>query len=764
MQQKIAQKLYSLSFLFTTLTVCLTPLIFLPVLSWGSNGIKMFVLVVGAFLSLIFWVLSQFSEGVISFQRRRALGMLGIWQALLLVGLFFSNNMKLSLWGRGVSADSFIALISFSIIIFLLTQFATDKKRVRTLFFSLFSSLTLILLLQIILTALSFIPFVARVFENVTASGTLVGSWTDFSYLVVFLYGGALLTYELYAPSRMLKKLSAILVGLSLVVFLFLNIKMVWLFVFIATLCIFLYRMTYKTVSDSQEEQRNDTFPTFSFVGLLVSLFFLLSSPVISGFFAKSVGFSFNDIRPSLSTSATVVKGSLPSSPLFGNGMGTYQELWDLHKPMEINATPFWNTSFPSGFNFFLSALVTHGILPLIAFIAFLVSVIVLIKRIAQETAQDMYTKWVRGVATFSSIFFIALLVVHSPSVGILVLGAWGIGVLLAVAPQNKPSHSINYLQDPRKSFFALGAMLLLILASFAIIFYAINIFIGSVLYSRALRSSEATKAINRLGSTLQINQNDVYHRVRASLLLSEFNTLTQSQSNDAVLAQNIYREAIDAANRSVLWHNGSAVNWLLLSQMYQVGATGENKELYEQAKIAGETALSKNPLNPVLELNMAQVALTQKDFDTAYGAIARSKEKKVDYIDAYLLRGQMLAAEGQTDGFVVELKAFLEKAPTSSQGHALLAEAYSQLRRYDDALRSILTAQQLEPTNLSYFGTYISLLEKSGRKDIAIRELEAFKTRFPQVTGVEERIEELRNTKSSEVLAPEVSLEDDTN
>jgi tetratricopeptide (TPR) repeat protein len=461
----------------------------------------------------------------------------------------------------------------------------------------------------------------------------------------------------------------------------------------------------------------------------------------------------------------TVAKASLSSSPLFGNGMGTYQELWDLHKPIEINTTSFWNTSFPSGFNFFLSALVTQGALPLFVFLAFLASIIVLIKRIAQQSAEDMHTKWVRGVALFSSIFFIVLLAVHTPSVGILVLGAWGIGLLLGVASQNtEVSHSINYLQDPRKSFLVLGTMLLFILASFAIIFYAINIFIGSVLYSRALQSSEVVKAINRLGLTLQINQNDVYHRVRASLLLSEFNILMQSQNSDAVLAQNIYGEAINEATRAVLWNNGSAINWLLLSQMYQVGATGGNKELYRQAKSAGEKALAKNPLNPALELNMAQVALTQKDFDTAYAAIARSKEKKVDYIDAYLLRGQMIVSEGKTDGFVTELRAFLEKAPTSPQGHALLAEAYNQLQRYDDALRSILIAQQLEPSNLSYFGTYISLLERSGRKDIAIRELEVFKARFPQVTGVEERIEELRNKKSSEVLAPDVSLEDDTN
>ena len=123
MQQKIAQKLYSFSFLCTALTLSLTPLLFIPILSWGSLGLKFFLLVVGAFLSLIFWVLSQFSEGVLTFRRRRALGMLGIWQGLLVVGVFFSTNIKLSVWGRGISTDSLIVLLSLSALIFLLTQF-----------------------------------------------------------------------------------------------------------------------------------------------------------------------------------------------------------------------------------------------------------------------------------------------------------------------------------------------------------------------------------------------------------------------------------------------------------------------------------------------------------------------------------------------------------------------------------------------------------------------------------------------------------------
>lgn len=765
MQQKIAQKLYSLSFLFTTLTLCLTPLLFLPLLPWATNGLKIFVFSIGAFLSFIFWVLSQFSEGVIVFQRRRALGMLGVWQALLIVGVLFSTNSKLSMWGRGISTDSLIVLLSFSTLIFLVTQFASEKKKAVTLFFSFFSSLSFILVLQVLFTSLSFIPFIARTLDHVAVSGTLLGSWTDFSYFAVFLYGVALLTYEMYAPSRFLKKLSGALVVLSVITFLFLNIKLVWILVFVTTLVLFLYRMIYKSISSSEEEQGSVKFPTVPFVGLLISLFFLLSSPLVGGFFSRSVGFSFNDIRPSIATSVSVAQNSLMKAPLFGNGMGTYQDVWDLYKPLEINATAFWNTSFPAGFNYFLTGLATQGLLVLIAFVLFLASLIVLIKRVIQDRGEDAYTRWIRGVATFGTLFFIVLLFFHTPSIGLLALGAWVIGILLAVAPhKNERTHVINYLQDPRKSFFVLGGMLVMILAAFGIIFYTINLFIGSVLYSRAMRSAEGVLAINRLGTVVQINQNDVYHRVRASLLLSEFNSRTQSEDTDVVLVQNIYREAIDAANRSVVWHGGSSVNWLLLSQIYQLGATGENKELYEQAKKAGENARTRNPRNPVLELNLAQVALTQRNIDEAYAAIARAKEKKPDYIDAYLLRAQILVAEGQSDGFITELQAFLEKAPASSQGYALLAQAYADQNKYDEALRLILIAQQLEPTNISRFGVYVTFLERAGKKDIAIRELEAFKARFPEITGVEERIQELRNTPSSEVLAPEVTLEDDTN
>lgn len=762
MQQKIAQKMYSLSFLFTTLTLCLTPLLFLPVLSWGNLGLKFFLFVVGAFLSLIFWVLSQFSEGVITFTRRRALGMLFLWQLVLVVGIFFSENTKLSLWGRGVSQDSFIVLLSFSTLVFLIAQFVEDKRKSLVLFFSFFGTLSFIFLLQIIITSLIGIPSISRIFENVVSSGTIVGSWSDFSYVVLFLYGSALLTYELYTPSRILKRILFSAIILSLVVFLFLNIKIMWLFVLLLTLGVFLYKMVYQVSLTQIEETKNSKiFPTLPFIGVLVSLFFLLSSPIVSGFFARSVGFAFNDVRPSFSITTTVAKKAFIESPLFGTGMGTYSDVWDFYKPIELNTTGFWNTSFSSGFSYLTTVLTTQGILSVIALLMFLISVALLIKRIVTQPASDAYTRWVRALAVFSSLLFIVALAVYTPSITLFVIGAFACGLVIAVSPKkDTDSHCINYLQDPRKSFFAVGSMLIVVIASFGIIFYTVNLFIGTVLYSRAIRSQDTITAINRLGTVVQINQNDLYHRVRASLLLSEFNTITRTENADVVVAQNLYREAVDAALRAYTWHNGSAINSLLVSQIYQAGAAGENTELYEEAKKFADQALAKNPLNPVLELNSAQVALTQKKTDEAYGAIVRAKEKKADYIDAYLLRGQLRKAAGEQNGFITELTAFLEKSPSSADGYSFLSEAYAEQNRYNDALDAILLAQQLDPTNISRFATYIALLEKAGRKDTAILELQAFKNRFPQITGVDERIEELRNTTTAEVLTPEVSLE----
>lgn len=763
MQQKISQKLHSLAFFFTSLTIFLTPFIFIPAFPWASSSSKMFILSIGAFFAFTFWILSQFSEGVITITRRRSLGILTLWQIILAVGVFFSSSTKLALWGRGVSMESLVGLFSFSLLVFLISQFASDKQRNIKIFFSLFISLSLVLVLQILFTAFRFTPFISNFFNHLTFSGTLIGSWTDFSYATVFLYGIALLTYELYTPSKILKRISLGVSVLSLIVLVFLNIKFAWLFIFISTVIIFLYRMIAQERQREPIEGKEVTrFPTLPFASLLISLFFLLSSPLVSGFFARTINFSFNDVKPSIASSLSVAQKTVASNPLFGNGMGTYQDLWDLYKTTDVNNTVFWNTSFPTSFNFPLTIAATQGLLSVILFVFFIFSIFILIKRIIRSEKVDAYTTWIRSLTIFSSLLFVSILFVHSPtSSPLFVIGAWAIGTLLVIAPlPNKPFHVIQYLQDPRKSFFALSGMLFGILLSFAAVFYSINIFIGTIVYSWAIRSSEPVDAISRITSAIQINQNDLYHRVRASLLLSQFNTLSQNETTDPVLIQNIYREAIASGSQAVQWHSGSAINWLLLSQIYQVAASGENTQFYEEAKKAAENAQQRNPFNPVLQLNLAQTALTQKKDTDADQAIARAKELKADYLDAYLLKGQVRKTQGEANGFIVEITNFLEKAPRSADGYALLSEAYAEQNQYTEAINSIVRAQQLDTTNLGYFGSYIALLERAGQKDRAIRELEAFKQAFPQITGVDEKITELRNQPTSEIFEPEISLE----
>ncbi len=773
MQNKTALKFHNTSFFVLLAVCCLMPIMFLPS-TWAALGaVKGVVLSVGAFLAFGFWLIAQFIEGSIKIPKSKTLALLGGWAVFSFASALLSVNSSLSLWGRGFSSDSLVTTVSLVVITFLVSLYTQEQKKLVRMFLVLFSVTGITLLLQVILFAFKDVSFVAQLFGHISSGGTIVGTWVDFSYFAVFVFITSLLMYELLAPNGFFKKIALSFVVLTLLVLIFLNLKIAWLIGLVAALIIFVYKTSVDRTAQLANMQRisedalyqpseyKSDFPYMSFISLLVGLFFLLSSSVVSGYFSRLVGVSFNDIRPSFGTTVEVVKDSIRQSPLFGNGAGTFSDLWDLHRPLEVNQTPFWNTSFGTGFNTILTMAATNGLFAILALLAGLISALILGFKLFGYSFADRFTRFISVTSFVVVITFVSFLLINTPGFVMLSLGFIYIGLLVGASGLVGRTSiiEIRYLKDPRMSFISILGIVALLILIFAGVFFSVNRFIGVMLFNRAVASPSVEVALGRLNNLLAINRNDIYYRTYASLVSSEFSRLANVEGADQTQLQALYTQAVAASQQAVVWHDGSAINWLSLSQLYQLAAGGEDKTIYEQAKEAAEKAFARNPKNPVLELNNAQIALTQKDSTTALAAIERALVLKPDYFDAYLLRAQIQSTEGNTTPFIENLTAYIQKAPNDSQGYIALAQVYAQQKKYDEALGAIVYAQRLSPSDLTIFGIYINILEQAGEKQKAIDELEIFKGRFPEVTGVEEKITELRNS-ATVIPEPEISID----
>jgi tetratricopeptide (TPR) repeat protein len=774
MYQNTIRKFNVISFTIITGLCALLPIFFLPATLSGLGATKAVLLYIAVFLAFSFWLVGQFLEGTFKVPKHRALLALGIWVVLVFIGALTSKNVNVSLWGRGFAVDSFATVLVIGLFTFLIASFARDQRRLVQLFLAAFAGSVITVFLQVVLYALHNTSFVSKYLSHVATQGTLVGSWIDFAYFVIFTFMLALMMFEILMPKGFFRKLSLAAIILSLVVLVFLNFSLAWIIAIASALMVFVYKssverslskmMTAKHGATPEEiaAEPAQRFPLMSFISLLVGLFFFLSSGSIGASIARSAGISFTDVRPSFATTTHVMRATLSHNPIFGAGAGRFADAWNLYHPITINSTVFWNTSFDSGYSYLQSLVTTNGIVPTFFLIAALVIVIAHGFRLFNYQFPDRFSRFIGVASVITLVGFVCLIVFASPGLILITTGFLYFGLLLGVSTLVGKTKltSFNYLQDPRASFFAILAIVVAAMAGFSAVYFSGNRFASVVYYNRALAATDQSTALDRLNKAIALSPNDIYWRTRTQLFTTEFTNAARQADPDKSQLQNMFTGAEQSAQGAVVWDPNSADNWLTLSQVYQLVANAQNADAYTQAKTAADQAQQRNPINPVYVLNEAQLALTKQDTSSALSYIAQALALKPDYIDAYVLKAQIELSQGDTTAGVREMTAYTQVAPFDDQGFLLLGQAELQAKDYPDAIDAFARARDLNPTNPSDYLQYIGALQAAGQKDQAIAALQDFKTRFPNISGVDQQIQRIQNTPVTAPVAPAASAQ----
>jgi len=774
MYQNIVARFNNISFTIILGLCALLPVFFLPASVSGLGAVKGALLYVGVLLAFSFWIVAQFIEGSLRIPKNWALAAIGGWVLLSLVSGLTSSNTELSLWGRGFAIDSFATTLMLGLFAFLVASFAREQRKLVKLFLAAFAGSVITILLQVILFALNGVPFVATHLGHVASQGTLVGSWVDFAHFVTFTFLLALLMYEVLMPRGFFRFLSIAAMVLSIVSLVFLNFKAAWVIAIVSALLVFVYktsversmsRFFVKDVPDvqSSEPAQPARFPIMSFVALLVGLFFFLSSASLGAGLARFAGVNFADIRPSFDATTHVMRASLSQDPIFGIGAGRYGDAWNLYHPIAVNQTIFWNTSFDSGFSWMWSLITTNGIIVALLLLAAIVLLIVHGFKLFNYQYPDRFSRFISVTALVMLIAFASLILLASPGLVLIGYGFMYMGLLIGVSTLVGKTKliSLNYLRDPRLSFFAILLLVVAAMVGFSSVYFAGNRFASIVAYNRAVASADFPTAERRINNALSYSANDIFWRTRAALYTSQFATEAAKESVDKAALQAYFTQAEQSAQAAIAWDSNNAGNWLTLSQVYRLIAGGESEEAYTNAKSAAEEAKKRNPNNPSYALNLAQVALAKRDVAEANTQIDAALALKADYLDAFVLRAQIKAAQGNSAGAKEELVNYTKAAPFDAQGYALLANAELELKNYQSALDAFAQARALAPTNANIYLAYINTLTIMGRKSDAIAELETFKLRYPNVQGVQEQIDRLKNGATAPAPSTEATKEE---
>jgi hypothetical protein len=639
-----------ISFWSLFLVIVLLPIFFLPFTKIPIETSKGLLLVIGLAVSIIFWIAARFSDGKINFPKSRLLLSAFIVVLAFLVSALFSANSGVSLFGTMFDVGTFYFMLGAFLLMLFSSIILKDKKNAKTVFWGvIISSLVLFVFQSLRLFMPDLLSF--QVLSGKTDN--ILGSWNTFGLFAGFSAIMSLFVIEFFPTSKIIKWFLGILIIFSIILSAMVNFPLIWELLGIFALIIFVYKVSFSfgLKNSSAEgigvEMEKKHFPVFSFAVVMISLLFFMSSQFIGGFLPDRLGLSNVEVRPSLGATLSVTKGALMKNPILGVGPNKFGEVWAMYKPQIINSTQFWDTSFNSGSGLLPTFASTTGIFGILAWFLFFILFILtgiryLFYSIKNNTSWEIVVFFVASLYLFISSFF------YSTGGAMFLLALAFAGVFIGLSSSNRPNGEIlfSFLNDPRKSFFSILFLVILMIASAAAGFKYVERLVSVSYFGNTLYASSVPIAENSIINAISLYQNDLYLRTYAQVYLAKINSLVSKGSSlsdaDKTDLQTSFNQAVNGAQSAIAYDNANYLNYNSLGNVYEtVGSLGV-KDAYDKAIEAYKTASTLNPLNPGIKLSIARVYLANGDTKDARSTIKETLSLKPDYVEALVIASQI--------------------------------------------------------------------------------------------------------------------------
>ena len=659
-----------LAFLSLFLVVVLLPIFSLPFTNIPVETSKGLLLVAGLALSVIFWAIARVSDGKIIFPKSALLASgLGIVLVFLLSSLF-SGSSQVSLFGTMFDIGSFWFIFAAFVLMFMSSVVFRTPRQGKTMLLGIILSSALLLVFQSIHL---FLPAPLSLGILAGKTGSILGSWNALGLFAGFTGLMSLFMIEFFSISKAGKVLLQVLTLFSLLLISAVNFPLIWALLGVSGLIIFVYKISTTFGNDKEgeekEEQERRQFPLASFLVAIVSLLFFISPNFIGSVIPSRLQISISDVSPSLPATLSITKGVLSESPVFGIGPNRFGEAWSMHKPVSINNTQFWDVSFESGSGLLPALTATSGGLGILAWVIFFVLLLWIGLGLVFLGAKDKINWEIMMFFVLSLYLFISSFFYSTGSVIFLLAFAFtGVFIGLSASLSFGREVTLSFLNDPRKSFFSILALVLLIIVSATASFKYVEKFSSVFYFGRAVSASTESVAEDSINKALSLHRNDLYLRAYSQINLAKLNSLIKkgedlSEAEKTDLQKNL-DGALGGAQLAITYNPKNYLNFQALGSVYQAAASLGVKEAFGQAIEAYQAASVLNPFNPGLKLAMARVSFTEGKVKEAKDYANAALSLKPDYVDALIVLSQIAKNEGDNKGALSYAQSALSFAP----------------------------------------------------------------------------------------------------
>lgn len=305
--------------------------------------------------------------------------------------------------------------------------------------------------------------------------------------------------------------------------------------------------------------------------------------------------------------------------PLLGVGPDSFLEAFSRFRPVAFNSLPIWSSRFGAASNWYFQLLTVTGILGLIPVIWLVLGV--LKNKVAPYLLLPL--------------LLIFLILGFLPANFLLLFLLW---ILLAVLALNLPT----------KEYAENGRLLAGIFLVVVVVVVGAGFWLGAKAYRaeisfyqslQALAQNKGTETYNLQIKAITANpQADLYrlaysqtNLALANALASQANLTDQNKQDISQLVQ----QAIQEAKAAVTLNPRLITNWENLAQIYR-GLINFAQGADQWTVAAFQQALSLDPLNPALRLNLGGVYYGLGNYDQAIRLFEQAIDLKPDFPNAH--------------------------------------------------------------------------------------------------------------------------------
>ncbi len=651
--------------LFTVL-----PFFFIPVTWLTALQSKIIIASIILGLTAVFWAIARVREG----GGRLPWNMLFAASAFVPIAYAISAAVNgfasSSLVGSGVEPDTLaIVCLEFAALTLTALVLGGVERNTTSALRGLFSG---ILILQIIHILHIIIPSMTLGGVLAGETGNAMGTWHEFTMLIGFALISSIALSRSSVSNGMWKWVVIAVGVLSIPILVINNFADVWIAVIVATIVLIAVRW-YQARAGVTVSYARSEWATLAV--LVVGVICLIFGAKIVGKLPESISVVQIEVRPSWQGTFQIGEQSLtnPKAFLFGVGPNTFTRQWGLHKPIEVNQTPFWNSDFNVGVAPIPTSFISLGIVGALAWLLYIVAVLWTAISLWIRRRENVLSSRVLAISV-GAVYMLAFHLSSVPGTSLGLLMFLITGLLVATSMQaNAAERTFTISGGNWKNAVKIAIAAIIVLVALIASIGVFRAVIADATINRAIVSYNATQDLQKSSDLISLSlkiqpSNDRAHRAAVELGLLKLQQIINAKDPDQAAA----KAKLQSTLEDTIKHGLSAVeingfdyqNWLQLAALYSQLAGAQIAGAYDNARAAYVRAQQANPTSPLPLLNLGQLDAIQGNLDSALQNLGKAVALKPDLASAYYLASQIYVAKSDANNALLAAAQAAKYAP----------------------------------------------------------------------------------------------------